>query len=678
MGRLALITLFLCLLTQVLLTPVAAQSLLRYGAAASGSPSVMARLPQVVVTGTRTEKTRLESPVRTEVVSREEIEKTHARDLKEALENVSGLQLKPVHGKTGFEAWLQGFDADRVLVLIDGEPIAPSTGSAVDLSQIATADIERIEIVKGATSALYGSNAMGGVINIITRRPRRALAYELTLDGGSYGGKNLSGNALTPSVRHLSGNVTLRRPEGYVQLNGSLRGQDGYSLNPESFRAEGGIGTKGNIDLRLGWTPVENTEIYFAPRYYREAISNNLTSLAPGMGEIEIRKSEDAQRFHASLGFARGLRNGGRVRGWLLRDNWRSITRQDALASPGVEQERTAEIKLHRAELQWDMPWGESQALTWGLLLSKAALEQYQDRIGRPRIMEVAGKQQRSLEAYLQNDIFIGEHWEVVPGLRVQHDSGFGFYSAPKINVLFSPQWSGGVIANIRLSAGRGYRVPNLKERFFVFDHSQLGYRVLGSESLRPERSDNYQLGAELTRPGHFRAEFVLFHNRINNLIGTRLNPVKSDQAGLSIFDYQNLARAMTQGMELSGDAHWRSWRVQGGYTLLDSRDLDIGKTLKNRPRHQITLGVDWKSGRGVLFSWRAVYQSKEYFDADNQMISPSWLTLDAKISHELSRGFYAFGGIDNFFDEHRNPESSHDNRPQAGRFIYFGVRVTD
>lgn len=129
--------------------------------------------------------------MRTEVVSRKEIEKTHARDLKEALEDVPGLLLKPIHGKSGFEAWLQGFSADRVLVVLDGEPITPNTGSAVDLSQIGTADIE---IVKGATSTLYGSNAMGGVINVITRKPVRPLAYSLTVDGGSYGDKNLSGD----------------------------------------------------------------------------------------------------------------------------------------------------------------------------------------------------------------------------------------------------------------------------------------------------------------------------------------------------------------------------------------------------------------------------------------------------------------------------------------------------
>ncbi|NOY84144.1 MAG: TonB-dependent receptor [Nitrospirae bacterium] len=130
-------------------------------------------LDEMVITGTRTEKKLLETPVRTEVVTREEIEQSHARDLKEALEDVPGLILRRTHGKQGESVGMQGFDADRILILLNGERLSATAGSTVDLTQIGTADIERIEIVKGATSALYGSEAMGGVINVITRKPKK-------------------------------------------------------------------------------------------------------------------------------------------------------------------------------------------------------------------------------------------------------------------------------------------------------------------------------------------------------------------------------------------------------------------------------------------------------------------------------------------------------------------------
>ncbi|VAW83695.1 TonB-dependent receptor [hydrothermal vent metagenome] len=670
MGRLAFVVIFMWIFTLFLIKPVAAEERSK-----DNFISDVVELGEVVVTGTRTEKPVLEAPVRTEVVSRKEIEKTHARDLKEALEDVPGLLLKPIHGKSGFEVWLQGFNADRVLVVLDGEPITPSTGSSVDLSQIGTANIERIEIVKGATSALYGSNAMGGVINVITRKPVRPLAYSLTVDGGSYGDKNLSGDANEISVRHLAGNLAIKRPGGYLQFNGSLRDKDGYDLDPGTFRSEGEAGTKSNLDLRLAWTPDDNTEVYIAPRYYQEDISNNLSTFAPGVGEIKQKKNEEARRFHTTVGMTKTLADGGRLRGWLLQDNWRDVTQQDVIATPGVEQERTAEIDLYRAELQWDKPWGENHVFTSGVLLGQATLDQYQDRIGQNRTIEVDGKEQRNIEAYLQDDIFIGRHWEIVPGIRVQDDSDFGFYAAPKINVMFTPGWFSDVTTNIRIGVGRGYRVPNLKERFFVFDHSQLGYMVLGSDELQPEQSNSYQLGIEFAQLGDFHVDFTLFHNRIKNLIDTRINVDKSAQTNLNIFDYQNFARAMTQGMEFSGNLYRGRFSMKGSYTLLDSEDLDTEKTLKDRPRHQIKMGIDWQNKAwGTTVTLRGVYQSEEFFDAENSLESPGWTTWDMKLTQVIGAGFKIFGGVDNLTDEHREPSILHDQRPEAGRFIYMGV----
>ena len=143
------------------------------------------QMDQVVVTATRTEKALVDVPVRTEVVTRDQIERSHAQDLKQALEAVPGLMLKRIHGKSGYSVWLQGMDSDRVLVLLNGEPVSASTGSSVDLTQISATEIERIEIIKGASSALYGSAAMGGVINVISRRKEKPVSLSLTLDGGS-------------------------------------------------------------------------------------------------------------------------------------------------------------------------------------------------------------------------------------------------------------------------------------------------------------------------------------------------------------------------------------------------------------------------------------------------------------------------------------------------------------
>ncbi|HBD36651.1 MAG TPA: TonB-dependent receptor, partial [Cupriavidus sp.] len=151
-------------------------------------------LPTVVVTGTRSEKTLDETPIRTEVVDRQEIERTHARTLKDALENVPGLQLREIHGKSGYEVTLQGMTSDQVLILIDGLPITASTGSTVDVSQYLLAEVDHVEVVKGASSAQYGSSAMGGVINVITRPISRGFSAAATADAGTYGSQNADGS----------------------------------------------------------------------------------------------------------------------------------------------------------------------------------------------------------------------------------------------------------------------------------------------------------------------------------------------------------------------------------------------------------------------------------------------------------------------------------------------------
>ncbi len=667
MGGLTLITTVMWMLALVWFNPVAAQEM------SEGA----VELRDVVITGTRTEKPVLEAPVRTEVVNRKEIEKTHARDLKEALEDVPGLLIKP-NQKSGFVAWLQGLNSDRVLVIIDGEPISPSTGSSLDLSQIGTMDIERIEIIKGATSALYGSNAMGGVINIITRKPSRPLSYQLSLDGVSYGDKNLAGDASDINARRLAVKLALKRPGGYLQFNADLRDKDGYTLDPDTFRSEGEEGSKTNLNLRLAWTPNNKTEIYIAPRYYREDISNNTlsdpTPTLNGVKKFKKKKNEDARRFSTTLGMERILNDGGRLRGWLLRENWRDVTQQDVIDTPEIEQQRTAKIDTYRAELQWDKPWGENRVFTSGLLLGKEAMDQYQG-VGRIRAPEVDGEKKRNIEAYLQDDIFIGEQWEIVPGIRVQDDSDFGFYAAPKINVMFTPEWFTNTVTNLRMGMGRGYRVPNLKERFFEFDHSQLGYKILGNNKLIPESSDSYQLGIEFVRPGDFRADITLFHNRIKNLIDTRENPDKSTLT-VKVSDYQNFARAMTQGIEFSGNLYLGRFDMKGSYTLLDSEDRITGKILKERPRHQIKLGVDYENKVwSTTLTLRGVYQSKEFSNIDNSLESPAWTTWDMKLTQAVGKGFKVFGGVDNLTDDHRAPNVRHDNRPKAGRFVYLGMR---
>ena len=639
-------------------------------------------LDDVVVTGTRTEKKLLEAPVRTEVVTREEIEQTHARDLKEALEDVPGLILRQTHGKQGQQVWMQGFDADRVLILLNGERLSAMTGSTVDLTQIGTADIERIEIVKGATSALYGSEAMGGVINVITRRPKKPFSMTFEADAGTYGGKNLDDAPLGGHLgaAHTMADLSVVRPRWNLKLTSDLRQSEGFDLGGKTRRTDGDEALRWNFDPRMALTASGGAEFYLSPRYYFEDKERLSTTLVPGLGLRTRAFLEEVDKWHLTLGGKYPFKGGARLSGALAHERLEDVSKQDIIESPQIDQERTAVIALSRGEVQWDFPVGEMHLFTLGAVAGRETLKQEQIRDEASGITEIqeikTGAERENIETYLQDDIFLSEGIELLPGIRYQHDSDFGSFVAPKINLMFKPA----AAVNFRIGYGKGYRVPNLRERFFFFDHSALGYQVIGNVDLQPEESDSFQTGIEMWRGLTFRGEVSLFYNRIKNLIDTRLNPEKSQQTGLQIFEYQNVNRAVTQGAEVSATlSPWRYVTFKAGYTYLRAKDTDLDKWLPQRPRHQIKAGLDLRQEDcGTTVIIRAVYQSKEFVDEENIKTSPAWTTLDIKLNQDTGKYTTLFIGVDNVTDKHRDTDRSEfdDFRPNSPRFVYAGIRV--
>ncbi len=634
----------------------------------------------LVVTGTKTERKLLEVPVRTEIVTAAELENTHARDLAEGLKNVPGVLLKPIHGKSGQEIWLQGIDANRVLILIDGRPVTASTGSSVDLTQIAVADVHHIEIVKGAVSALYGSEAMGGVVNIITRRPTKPFAYKLTMDTGSYGSRNV-GN--TPfNDKHMNLVLSRNTESWYAQFMGDIRNKQGSDLDSSSWDFEGDAGDKYNLSAEIGYRFSNEAKLSVKPSYYREDLNKNFSSFVPGIGNIKKVKGEKATRRNIGVSFDTPILNDGKLSAWYMYEDFEDITSQDTVSTPQVDQQRVGESRFNKAEIQLDTMIGEYQLLTLGAVGFKSSLQQTQKRIQQNNsigVDEMNGEKHRSnAEFYIQDDIFISDIFEVLPGLRYQHDSDFGGHAAPKLNMMVSPDWLEQDDLKFRFGIGSGYRVPTLKERHYVFDHSALGYMVLGNPDLVPETSISIQLGGEISRSKTFKADINLFYNDIKNLIATSLDPDESAATGMSIFKYSNIGKAKTQGVDISsGYAFTPALSGDLSYSYLDAINLETNKKLTRRPEHQVKLKLNYKFVNFKTdISLYGNYQSKEYIDSENRITSPGYSTFDLKINKDIYNGIKVFLGVDNLTDTVRSvPSSGQDFRPTTGRFIYMGVR---
>lgn len=629
-------------------------------------------LDSVVITATRTEHTLLDVPVRTEVIDAQTLKNRHVQDAADALSLLGGVYIRPSHGKEGREVWMQGFNADRVLVLIDGRLPIASTGATVDLSQISIAEIERIEVVKGSTSALYGTSAMGGVINIITRKNRASLHVRLDANAGSW----LDRAVKEPSYRRVMGLIEVRSGGFWARASLDQRYDAGFAEDPDAYAQEAQQTLRNNLKLSGGYDQDGQSLFVEAERFVESKERPTLT-LVPGIGALKQLWSEEVSSDGITLGGANAL-EALRLSYRLYAQRYRATSDTDTLLTPFREDRRKAKIDEEGAELQSDLPLYDAHLLTFGVLYRAQSLSQEKIRgsaMGYMYSDEVTGKAKRdNIELYAQESWTPIEGLELLPGVRYQGDSDFGAHVSPKINAMVAFE-SADMRLNLRGGVGSGYRIPTLKERYYAFDQSQHSYMVIGNPNLQPETSISYQLAAEVIASSGDTFSLSLYRNDIKELIDTALDDALTLQNGLSTYNYQNIGAATTQGFELSGTLVLPQSTLKSAYTYLDAKDDQSGKYLTERPQHQIKSSLEWHLNDFTLVAL-AQWQSDEYADSDNRRRSEGYALFDAKFTYALMEHATLYGGIDNLFDLRRDEEDPYDLRPKEGRFVYAGLNI--
>ncbi|MFA7504343.1 MAG: TonB-dependent receptor [Burkholderiaceae bacterium] len=643
--------------------------LLIHGDPAVAQAEAAASLEQVVVTGTRTEKTLDDTPTRTEVVSRQELERTGAVTLTDALGNLPGVHLSEVHGKSGQSISLQGLTGDQVLVLVDGLPITASTGSTVDLSQLLLVEVDRIEVVKGASSVQYGSAAMGGVVNVITRPIQPGFSGAAAVDVGTRGEQNDSGDSGDLAWRHLRGLLEGGSQQWRWRVGADVLHDDGYAVDPDGWSRQGDRIRRGQAMARLGWYGSKGRSAFIEFERYREADTQRYTQYAPP-NYIPQFKTEDIDRDRLTGGLTWRFDGGTRLEFKGVDESYDSTSRG---ASNGVPTtERFAGQQMTHLGAQIDLPAWRNQIWQFGADYHRETLSQTNNGVAEL----VGGEAERdSHELFAQNDIFLGERTELVLGLRWQDDSDFGSHVAPKLAIRHEFESRSAWTTSVRASIGEGYRVPNLKERYFLFDHSAIGYVVLGNPDLRPESSTSYQLGAVFARGKNLRFEVNAFHNDIEDLIQTDSSP-SGTVNGVQAFRYNNVAQARTSGLETG--VSWRaspSLSIHAAYTYTRTRDAGSGFELTRRPRSIARLGFDWRFAERTVLATRLRYQSSELVSTTSGARSPAWGSVDLSITHEFRGGLAGFFSVRNLFDEQRDFADPDDFGPRSGRLVMLGLR---
>ena len=619
----------------------------------------VARLDQIVVTGTRTARSVIDAPVRTEVVTREEMERTHARSLKEGLENVPGLQLREIHGKAGYEVSLQGLSGEQALVLVDGLRLSASTGSTVDVSQLALTEVARIEIVKGATSALYGSAAMGGVINVITRDIEPGFSGEVQGDVGSYGSQNPSGERFDISRTHARARVDTGTEALRLRLTADRLDTDGITARAGDWRRPLDEVERQQYDARLEWHPTSAGRFYLqGGRFIEDGVSRASESL-PGGVVLNTSKTENIVRDRYVAG--------GR---WQWSRGWRAQLNgvhedftDDTLkyAPSGSFDDRWAAMTLSQVSLQLDSPYYQSSNGLFGYEyqiggdVHHETLRQTKDGVSELNGPDRARR--RSDEVFRQDTLYIGDALELVAGLRW--------------HVYQGEDWR----TTARVGWGQGYRVPNLKERFYLFDHSQLGYVVIGNPDLQPERSESWQVGTTFSWREQWVLELGLFHNALRNLIQIDAEADPVPGGPVLEFQYENLDRAVTRGVEMGLDwALSERLSLHLNHTIMDTEDRRTGNRLTRRPRDMSRLGINVSATDQTDLNLRVRYQSNELATSAGAR-SPAWTAVDLSMTHRVTPALSLLAGVDNLLDDQRDFADPADFSPVAGRFVYLGAR---
>lgn len=625
----------------------------------------------LVITGTRTAKLLSNSPVSVDVIERDTLKLVTQGTLAQALEFIPSVVLER-SVKDGHTVKMRGYGSKHIAVLLNGQPLISPANGAVDLDQISAHNIERIEIIKGAASVLYGSSAMGGVINIITSNDVEPITQIRTEIGVYDANKDVNVDTLLhtttlSNIGHLA--------DWQHQLSLQHVSDPGFDLTPNDVQQDSGELTKNFAKAAISKS-FSTVDLSLSYDFLNES-KNKITSKVPGQSNL-IYYISDVEQHQLGAGLS------------AIDDHWhvnsRFISHEET--SGRSNSLRDAKITLGQLEGLYSIQHGVLRPqrdgelggeVVFGFTTNLDTLNQVKPA---DNTIEIANESRSSIEFYSQYNLIKSAH-QYLLGIRSQYDSDFGMHTALRLSAMFDVEIAG-VPLKVRGGYGQGYRVPDLKERFYVFDHSNLGYKVLGNEALEPEQSDSYNLSVDYTsavfnRSADLQLSLDVHHSKTKDLIATQENSQLSQEQNLSISQYKNIDKSTIEGFDVSAELRFLNWNSHLNYSYVEAVD-QTGNRLEARPRHQIkaNIGYDLQS-IDIQTLLYAVYQADEatpigYVDA----AVDGFTTLNFSLNHTISSQLQWHVSLLNLTNEHRDntliAQGYFDPRPVSSRTIKIGI----
>lgn len=607
-------------------------------------------LDEVIVTATRSKIDVAEAPGSVTVISRKEIEQKGGENILDIIRGTPGISLQGI-GSGGRKALsLRGLESKHTLILVDGkripasnDVIGPNTDYQYDW--VPTGSIERIEIVRGPMSVLYGADALGGVVNIITKKPGKKLEGNIKLtarladgdfdnDGDGHDLEfNLSGSA----------NDKLQFSVGGQQ---SRRESVESKLKPEQSAIEGR--EKQQLSLKLDWQPVESQNINFE---FSTGQEDRWLDTATRTNTL-YQSQYDIDRQQLSLGWKGTI--GKTISSLRAYQSKVDITNH---ATNGVTPTAPQKLKDTNLEGNFSLPVGEKHLIT-------AGLEHRNEELENPNL--ATGKEDVTLNSiYLQDEIDLTERTLITLGARLDDHETFGDEISPRASIV----WNATDKLILKGSYGHGFRAPNIKQVAPGYTFPVGIFVIASNPDLKPETNDAVELGANYST-NKFSINAALFDNKVKNLIDTRFDSFLPGGV-LQQWTYDNIDEARLKGLELSTKVELREGlNLNASYQYLDAKD-GTGVRLERRPRHTLGTGVTWEKN-GWKLNLNAEHLADQLIENTRVVTAvPDYTLWNVGVRKSINKNVEIAAGIENLTDvrlEDKSPAFRHEEYPRTLR----------
>ena len=597
---------------------------------------------EIIVTATRTAQTADETLAAVNVISRADIEHSQARNAAELLTGLAGVDSSVAggYGKTT-NFYLRGTNSNHTLVLVDGVRVGSATLGYAQLEFLPITEIERIEIVRGPVSSLYGADAVGGVINIFTRHGKGASTVDAQIGHGGY-------NTSTAGT-------------GVSVENDGTR----YSLHVSRFRTDGFDAQRNNVPTPWGPTPNQPD---------KDGYWNNSASV--NAGHRFANGADIGTAFIGSTGATDYDGYYGRTT--FLQQAWNahaginpfSMWHTQLTVGSNVDSTNNyysdltfgSRIVTHRQTATWqnDFTLSEKQVITAGIDAMDESIT------GTIAYTDTGRKNRAGFAQYL------GEFGIVNMQVGARHDDSdaFGTHDTGQAALGFR------LTPTLRLSAsyGTAFKAPTFNDLYWPTETSSFGgwtYITMGNPGLQPEESHSSELALRYQPSAQTQLRVSGFRTDIKNLIewvSTLTAP------STSTYMPENTAHAHIDGFETEFRTVWSGWATQVAYTWVDPRNADTGALLARRAQNTLRFDADrifgaWRAGFGVL----SQTERYDYYGTTPVRLG-GYSVLNLRTQYDITKSWWVRARLDNALD--RQYETTHTyNSPGRALFVSVGYQ---